>query len=162
MFKNIKENETSRTFWLTKGVQKIYLEKKVEENVYTKLGWRLIKAEINSTIPSSRISLGKSALTESQALLVVYVSLIDSSVKQSGVFLGQEKPIRKCCRKKGRFFSPFSRFSGLGRLWRGTGCPGKSTSLLSGLSLGEPCDRARFMPIECDMAPGFGVKLPTS
>lgn len=56
MFKNIKENETSRTFWLTKGVQKIYLEKKVEENVYTKLGWRLIREEINSTIPSSRIS----------------------------------------------------------------------------------------------------------
>lgn len=59
MFKNIKENETSRTIWLTKGIQKIYLEKKVEENVYTKLGWRLIKAEINSTIPSSRISLGE-------------------------------------------------------------------------------------------------------
>ena len=159
MFKNTKENETSRTFWLTK-VQKIYLEKKVEENAYTKVGWHLIKAEINSTIPSSRISLGKSALTERQAPLVVYVSLIDSLVKQSGIFLGQEKPIRKCRRKKGRFFSLISQFSGLGRLWRGTGCPGKSTLWLSGLSLGEPWDWAQFVPIECS-APGFGVKLPT-
>lgn len=90
MFKNTKENETSRTFWLTK-VQKTYLEKKVEENVYTMVGWHLIKAEINSTIPSSTISLGKSALTERQAPLVVYVSLIDSSVKQSGIFLGAGK-----------------------------------------------------------------------
>lgn len=44
----------------------MYLEGKVEENVYGKLGWHLIKAEIISKIPSSRISLGKSAVTESE------------------------------------------------------------------------------------------------
>ena len=106
----------------------IYLERKMEENVYGKLGWHLIKAEIISKISSSRISLGKSALTESGAPFIFCVSLIASSVKQSGIFLGQENPIIKCCRNKGCFFRLSSRLRGPGAGdWR----PGKSAAWAS-------------------------------